>query len=158
MVWTSDHFHPWQDNQGHAGHAWILLAAIGQRTERIPFGTGVTCPTYRNNPAVVAQAFASLGILNPGRVFLGIGAGEALNEEASGGGWGEYEERAERMEEAVQIIKQLWAGDWMNFNGQHYQIPRARLFDVPQTPVPLYMAASGPNSVELAGQYGDGWI
>jgi F420-dependent hydroxymycolic acid dehydrogenase len=158
MVWTSDHFHPWQDNQGHAGHAWILLAAIGQSTKRVPFGTGVTCPTYRNNPAVVAQAFASLGILNPERVFLGIGAGEALNEEASGGGWDEYDIRAERLEEAVQIIKKLWKGDWMSFTGKHYQIPRARLFDVPQTPVPLYMAASGPNSSELAGQYGDGWI
>lgn len=157
-LWTSDHFHPWQDNQGHSGHAWVLLAAIGQRTKHVPFGTGVTCPTYRNNPAVVAQAFASLGILNPDRVFLGVGSGEALNEEASGGGWGEYEERAERLEEAVQIIKTLWKGDWMSFKGKHYQIPRARLFDIPEKAVPLYMAASGPNSIELAGQYSDGWI
>lgn len=158
MVWHSDHFQPWQDNQGHSSHAWILLAALSQRTKRIPFGTGVTCPTYRNNPAVVAQAFASLGILNPGRVFLGLGAGEALNEAASGGGWGEYEERAERLIEAVQIIRELWKGDWMSFKGKHYRIPRARLFDVPETPVPLYIAASGPNSFELAGKYGDGWI
>ena len=85
-LWTSDHFHPWQDNQGHSGQAWITLAAIGQRTRRIPFGTGVTCPTFRYRPSIVAQAFASLAVLSPGRVFLGVGSGEALNEVPSGGG------------------------------------------------------------------------
>lgn len=158
MLWTSDHFHPWQDNQGHAGHAWVLLAAVGQRTKSIPYGTGVTCPTYRHRPAIVAQAFASLGILNPGRVFLGVGAGEALNEEASGNGWDEHEQRAERLTEAIQIIKQLWTGEWVNFVGKHYQIPKARLFDLPEKAIPLYVAASGENSIELAGKYGDGWI
>ncbi len=89
-VWTSDHFQPWQDNQGHASHAWVTLAAASQRTQRILMGTGVTCPTYRYNPAIVAEAFASLGILAPGRVFLGVGSGEALNEAASGSGWGDF--------------------------------------------------------------------
>jgi TAT-translocated FGD2 family F420-dependent dehydrogenase len=158
MVWSSDHFHPWQDNEGHSGQAWTLLSAIGQKTSRIFFGTGVTCPTYRYRPAIVAEAFASLAILNPGRVFLGVGTGEALNEQASGGGWGPYAERAERLVEAVQIIRQLWQGDWMSFNGKYYQIPKARLYDVPDQPIPLYIAASGKNSFRLSGLHGDGWI
>jgi len=118
----------------------------------------VTCPTYRYNPAVVGEGFATLAILNPGRVFLGVGTGEALNEQASGGGWGPYAERADRLTEAVQIIKQLWQGDWMSFDGQYYQIPKARLYDIPDQPIPLYIAASGPKSFRLSGRYGDGWI
>jgi F420-dependent hydroxymycolic acid dehydrogenase len=85
---TSDHFQPWQANEGHVGMAWVTLSAVGQRTKSIPYGTGVTCPTYRYNPAIVAEAFATLGLLNPGRVFLGVGTGEALNEVTAGGGWG----------------------------------------------------------------------
>src|SRR5438105_14452472 len=104
MVWTSDHFQPWQDNEGHCGFAWVTLAALGQRTQRIPFGTGVTCPTYRYRPAIVAEAFATLGLLYPGRVFLGVGAGEALNEVPADGGWGAYKERAGRLAEAVEVI------------------------------------------------------
>src|ERR1051326_5327570 len=106
-IWTSDHFHPWQDNEGHAGFAWVTLAALGQRTQRILMGTGVTCPTYRYRPQLVAEAFASLGLLYPGRIFLGVGAGEALNEVPAGGGWGNYQEPAARLEEAVNIIRKL---------------------------------------------------
>jgi len=157
-VWSSDHFHPWQDNEGHSSLAWALLSAIGQRTSKIFFGTGVTCPSFRYNPSIVAEAFATLENLNPGRVFLGVGSGEALNEKASGGGWGAYAERAGRLTEAVQIIKQLWQGDWVTFNGQYYQVPKARLYDPPAQPIPLYIAASGPNSFRLSGLYGDGWI
>src|SRR3989304_1729264 len=109
-VWASDHFHPWQDNQGHAGHAWITLAAIGQRTGRVTMGTAVTCPIYRYNPAIVAQAFATLGLLYPGRVFLGAGTGEAVNEAPAGGGWGPYRERLARLREAITLIRRLWAG------------------------------------------------
>jgi TAT-translocated FGD2 family F420-dependent dehydrogenase len=158
MLWTSDHIHPWQDSQGHAGHAWITLAALGQRTRHIPFGTGVTCPTYRYHPAVVAHAFASLAVLYPGRVFLGVGTGEALNEQAATGAWGDYDERAERFVEAVQLIKRLWAGEHVTHRGAYYSVESLRLYDTPETPVPLYMAAEGPNSMRLAGAYGDGLI
>lgn len=157
-VWTSDHFQPWQDNQGHASFAWATLAALGQRTSSIMLGTGVTCPTYRYNPAIVAQAFASLGTLYPGRVFLGVGAGEAVNEMAAGGGWGNWAERAQRLAEAVELIRRLWTGEWVDFRGQYYTVPHARLYDVPKQPVPIYIAASAPKSMHLAGHYGDGLV
>ncbi len=157
MLWTSDHFHPWQDNQGHAGQAWITLAAVGQKVS-LPFGTGVTCPTFRYHPAVVAQAFASLGVLYPGRVFLGLGTGEALNEQAVTSEWGDYDERAERFMEAVQIIRQLHTGEWTSFAGDYYEVGPAKLYDIPEQPVPLYLAAEGPKAMHLAGKFGDGVI
>lgn len=158
MLWTSDHIHPWQHNQGHAGHAWITLAALGQRTSRIRFGTGVTCPTYRYHPAVVAHAFASLGVLYPGRVFLGVGSGEALNEQAATGQWDAYPERACRFVEAVELIKALWTGETVTHRGAYYATVRLKLYELPPEPVPLYMAAEGPKSMGLAGTYGDGLI
>jgi len=156
-VTVSDHFHPWQDNQGHAGHAWVVLAAIGARTERVLLGSGVTCPTYRVHPAQVAHAFATLGVLYPGRVFLGAGTGEAVNE-APFAPWGSYKERAGRLVEAVTLIRRLWSGAWVDFDGRYYQARGAKLYDVPSTPVPIYIAASGPQSVRIAGAHGDGWI
>lgn len=158
MLWASDHIHPWQDNQGHASHAWITLAALGQRTERIPFGTGVTCPTYRYHPAVVAHAFASLGVLYPGRVFLGVGSGEALNEQAATGQWDDYDGRAERFVEAVELIRKLWTGEPITHQGRFYTTQALKLYDLPRVPVPLYMAASGEHSLRLAGEHGDGLI
>lgn len=158
MVWTSDHFHPWMHNQGHAGQAWITLAALGQRTERIRFGTGVTCPTYRYHPAIVAQAFASLGVLYHRRVFLGVGSGEALNEKPVSGEWGAYEERAARWVEAVELIRQLWTGEWVTYEGQYYRVENACLYDIPAETIPLYMAAEGPKSMYKAGMHGDGLI
>lgn len=157
-IWTSDHFQPWQDNQGHSSHAWITLAAVGQRTAHVLMGTGVTCPTYRYRPAIVAEGFASLGLLYPGRVFLGVGTGEALNERASGGGWGSYRERGDRLIEAVKLIRRLWTGDWVSHDGRYYPIEQARLYDVPSQPVPIYFAAAGPKSMRLAGIHGDGLI
>lgn len=158
MLWTSDHIHPWQDNQGHSGHAWITLAALGQRTRRIPFGTGVTCPTFRYHPSVVAHAFASLGVLYPGRVFLGVGSGEALNEQAATGEWGAYAERASRFVEAVELIRALWTGEPITHRGAHYATEGLKLYELPPEPVPLYMAASGPKSMRLSGLHGDGLI
>jgi TAT-translocated FGD2 family F420-dependent dehydrogenase len=157
-LWTSDHFHPWMDNQGHAGHAWVTLAALGQLVPRVVFGTGVTCPTYRYNPTIVAQAFATLGLLYPGRVFLGVGSGQALNEVPAGGGWGDYDERSDRLIEAITVIRELWTGEWVTYDGPHYYVNRARLYDVPEQPVPIYIAAGGTKSMHLAGQYGDGLI
>jgi TAT-translocated FGD2 family F420-dependent dehydrogenase len=155
---TSDHFHPWQDNQGHAGFAWITLGIIARQTQRLHLGTAVTCPAYRYNPAVVAQAFATLSQFAPGRVYLGLGTGEALNEVPPGGGWGDYHERHDRLTEAVEIIRQLWTGEWVDFQGQHYQIKHARLYDAPPQPVPLYLAGEGSKSARMAGEYADGWI
>jgi F420-dependent hydroxymycolic acid dehydrogenase len=157
-VWVSDHFHPWQHNQGHAGHAWVTLAALTQRTSRIEMGTGVTCPTYRFRPADVAHAFASLSGLAPGRIFLGVGTGEALNEIPSGGGWGPYRERAARLEEAVALIRRLWTEDWVSSAGPYFPVANANLYDKPPVPIPIYIAGSGPRSASLAGRAGDGWI
>lgn len=133
------------------------MAALGQRTKFV-FGTGVTCPTYRYRPPIVAEAFASLALLYPGRVFLGLGSGEALNELPVSGSWGAYPERAARLIEAVTIIRQLWTGEWTTFKGQYYTVPKAHLYDLPTSPVPIYIAASGPKSMALSGQYGDGLI
>jgi TAT-translocated FGD2 family F420-dependent dehydrogenase len=157
-LWTSDHFHPWQDNQQHSGQAWVTLAALGQRTERVAMGTGVTCPSFRYRPAIVAQAFASLGVFYPGRVFLGVGSGEALNEVPAGGGWADVHERSERLAEAVQLIRKLWTGGWINHDGPYYPLQNARIYDLPSQSVPVYVAASGEHGIKRAAELGDGWI
>ncbi len=157
-VWTSDHIQPWQDNEGHNGQAWVTLAALGQRTQRIPFGTGVTCPTFRYNPAVVAQTFATLGLLHPGRVFLGLGSGEALNEQTATGKWAPWSERNARIIEAIDVTRQLWSGNTVNYNGQYYQVENMKFYDLPSQPVPIYVAANGPKAMYRSGRYGDGLI
>jgi TAT-translocated FGD2 family F420-dependent dehydrogenase len=156
-VWTSDHFQPWQPNEGHSGSAWVTLAALSQRTSKIRFGTGVTCPTFRYRPAVVAQAWASMSLLAPGRLYLGVGAGENLNEGAAGGGWASYGERASRLVEAVRIIRALWTGEHVRIKGRFWDVD-GRLYDPPASPIPLYIAAGGPKSARLAGRHGDGLI
>ncbi|WP_093261215.1 F420-dependent hydroxymycolic acid dehydrogenase [Saccharopolyspora shandongensis] len=157
-LWASDHLQPWQDNEGHSMFAWLTLALVSQRTRWIPFGTGVTCPFYRYHPSVVAQAFASLALLAPGRVFLGVGTGEAVNEQAGTGHYGRYAERRDRMVESIGLIRQLWTGQRISFRGRYFQTDQLRLYDVPDRPPPLYVAAGGPKSAYVAGQYGDGWI
>jgi TAT-translocated FGD2 family F420-dependent dehydrogenase len=158
IAWASDHFQPWQDNEGHSSFAWATLAAVTQRTSEMILGTGVTCPTYRYHPSIVAEAFATLGVLAPGRVFLGVGTGEALNEEASGAGWGPYAERAAKLSEALEIIRALWTGEWVSYQGQHWTIEKAKLYTLPAQPVPIWVAGNGPQSARLAGLHGDGWI
>lgn len=158
MVWSSDHFQPWQDNEGHNSFAWVTLAALGQHLQRMALGTGVTCPSFRYHPAIVAEAFATLSQLYPNRVFLGVGAGEALNEQATGSGWGDYAERSGRLREAVELIRKLWSGQEINHQGVYYQMEHARLYDTPAQPIPIYIAASGPKSMRLAGEHGDGLI
>ncbi|MGD1256710.1 F420-dependent hydroxymycolic acid dehydrogenase [Mycobacterium seoulense] len=157
-VWASDHIQPWQDNEGHSMFPWLTLALVGNATSRISFGTGVTCPTYRYHPTVVAHAFASLAVLYPGRVFLGVGTGERLNEQAATNAFGKYAERHDRLVEAITLIRRLWSGSRTSFAGRYFQTNALKLYDTPSTPPPIFVAASGPKSATMAGQYGDGWI
>ena len=153
---TSEHFQPWQDNEGHAGQAWVTMAAMGAQTHSW-MGTSVTCPTMRYNPAVVAEAFASMSLLYPGRVFLGVGSGEALNEQAATGMWPKWQERWDRLIEAITVIRQLWTGDNVSFKGKYYTV-EAKLYNPPARPIPLITAANGKKSMRLAGIHGDGLI
>jgi F420-dependent hydroxymycolic acid dehydrogenase len=157
-VWASDHLQPWQDNEGHAMSPWLTLALVAQSTQRIALGTGVTCPIYRHHPTDVAQAFASLALLAPGRAFLGVGTGEKLNEQAGTGQFGPYAERHDRLAEAIDLIRRLWTGQRISYRGHYFQTEQLKLYDLPTHPPPIYVAAGGPKTARLAGQYGDGWI
>ncbi len=154
---TSDHFQPWQSNEGHAGEAWVTLGALGAQAPRSWMGTTVTCPTFRYNPAVVAEAFSTLSQLYPGRIFLGVGSGEALNEQAATGEWPKWQERWDRLIEAMDIIRALWTGQPVSHKGKYYSV-EAKLYDPPPQPIPLLTSANGKKSMRLAGQYGDGLI
>lgn len=154
---TSDHLQPWQANEGHAGQAWVTMSALGGQQSHSWMGTTVTCPTLRYNPAVVAEGFASLSLLYPGRIFLGVGSGEALNEKAATGEWPKWQERWDRLIEAISIIRQLWTGENVSFKGKYYTV-NARLYNRPPRPIPLLTAANGQKSMRLAGIHGDGLI
>jgi len=155
---TSDHFHPWIGAQGNSPFVWSLLGAVGEATERLSVGTGVTCPTIRYHPAIIAQAAATMASLMPGRFFLGLGTGEYLNEHIVGHRWPPYETRAQMLEEAVEIIRALWTGETVDYHGDHFTVENARLYTLPEEPPPIVIAASGPKSAELAGRIGDGLI
>ncbi|MEP7333193.1 MAG: glucose-6-phosphate dehydrogenase (coenzyme-F420), partial [Terracoccus sp.] len=160
-VFISDHFQPWRHHDGHAPFAMSWLAAVGERTERVQLGTSVMTPTFRYNPAVVAQAFGTLGALNPGRVALGIGTGEALNEVAvgaAGSPWPEFKERFARLREAVTLMRELWTQERVTFEGDYYRTHDATIYDRPDQPVPIYVAAGGPLVARYAGRVGDGFI
>ena len=160
-VFISDHFQPWRHEQGHAPFAMAWLAAAAERTERVVLGTSVLTPTFRYNPAVVAQAFGTLGALHPGRIVLGIGTGEALNEVAvgaAGSPWPDFKERFARLREAVRLIRQLWTSDRVSFDGEFYRTHDATVYDRPAQPVPIYIAAGGPLVARYAGRAGDGFI
>jgi coenzyme F420-dependent glucose-6-phosphate dehydrogenase len=155
----SDHFQPWRHRGGHAPAALPWLGTAGARTEAARIGTSVLTPTLRYQPAVIAQAFATLGCLFPGRVWLGVGSGEAMNETpVTGGGWPGGRERRRRLGEAVELIKRLWNEERVTFEGEYYRTDRATIYDKPDEPVPIYMAASGPLAAKLAGRLGDGFI
>jgi coenzyme F420-dependent glucose-6-phosphate dehydrogenase len=157
-VWTSDHFQPWRHTDGHAPNALVWLGAAAQATRRITLGTSVLTPSFRYNPAVVAQAFATLGCLAPGRVILGVGTGESLNEIPVGIEWPDQGERFARLRESVTLIQQLFREEFVNFEGQFYRTHDATIYDRPDDPVPIYVAASGPAAARLAGRIGDGLI
>lgn len=157
-IWTGDHFHPWAHTNAKCGFAWVWLGALGQRTNRIPFGTSVTAPTIRYHPALVAQAFATLGDMYPGRVFLAVGTGEAMNELPLGLSWPSFKERSERLEEAIKIIRALWTKEFVNFRGKYYRLNGANLYTKPKKPIPIYVAASGSKVAEMAGRHADGFL
>ena len=158
-VWTSDHFLPWRDTGGHAPFALTWMAAVGERTSRVQIGTSVLTPTFRYNPAVIAQAFASMALMFDGRVALGVGTGEALNEIAvSGREWPEFKERFARLREAVRLIRALWTEDSVSVDGDYYTLVDAKIYDRPKEPVPVYIAAGGPVVAKYAGRSGDGFI
>jgi coenzyme F420-dependent glucose-6-phosphate dehydrogenase len=155
----SDHFQPWRHNGGHAPAALPWLGTAGARTERARIGTSVLTPTLRYQPAVIAQAFATLGCLFPGRVWLGVGTGEAMNETpVTAAEWPGAKERRRRLAEAVKLIRRLWSEERVTFEGEYYRTDRATVYDRPETPVPIYIAASGPLAAKLAGRAGDGFI
>jgi coenzyme F420-dependent glucose-6-phosphate dehydrogenase len=154
----SDHFHPWVDAQGHSPFVWGTLGAISQRTGRIELITGVTCPTTRVHPAIVAQAAATAASLLPGRFSLGVGTGENLNEHILGDRWPEVVERQARLEEAIEVIRELWEGKLTSHRGKHFTVENARLYSLPEQPPPLLVAVAGESSVELAARHGDGLV
>ncbi|WP_030516628.1 glucose-6-phosphate dehydrogenase (coenzyme-F420) [Nocardia sp. NRRL WC-3656] len=157
---VSDHFQPWRHQGGHAPFSLAWMTAVGERTSRIQLGTSVLTPTFRYNPAVIAQAFATLGVLYPERIMLGVGTGEALNEIATGyqGEWPEFKERFARLRESVDLMRALWSGDRVDFEGQYYNTVGASIYDVPPAGIPVYIAAGGPVVARYAGRAGDGFI
>jgi coenzyme F420-dependent glucose-6-phosphate dehydrogenase len=158
-VWISDHFQPWRHNGGHAPFSLAWLGALGARTRRIVMGTSVLTPTFRYHPSVVAQAFATLGTMFPRRVVLGMGTGESLNEvPASALVWPEQKERTARFREALRLIRALWSGDRISFDGEFYKTKTATIYDRPSDPVSIFIAAAGPFIAKIAGSEGDGFI
>ena len=152
---ASDHYFPWLDEQGHAPYVWSVLGAAAQATERIPLMTYVTCPTMRYHPAVVAQKAATVQLLSQGRFRLGLGSGENLNEHIVGAGWPSADVRQQMLVEAVQVIRGLFEGGYVNHRGKHLQVESARLWDVPEQPPPIGIAVSGEQSCRIAGELAD---
>jgi coenzyme F420-dependent glucose-6-phosphate dehydrogenase len=158
-VFVSDHFQPWRHTGGHAPAAVAWLGAASAATSRIVLGTSVLTPTFRQHPAMVAQAFATLGQMFPGRVILGVGTGESLNEvPATGAPWPDLKERFARLREAVQLIRRLWSEERLSFEGSFYRTECATIYDRPDPPVPIYVAGAGPMIAKYAGRVGDGFI
>ena len=157
-VFVSDHLQPWRHEGGHAPAALPWLGALAARTDHVLLGTSVLTPTFRYHPAVVAQAFATLGCLAPGRVILGVGSGESLNEVPLGITWPDGKERFARLKEAVALIRRLWTEDRVTFKGTYYRTELATIYDKPEQPVPIYIGASGPAATRLAGRMADGFI
>ncbi len=155
---VSDHFHPWVDEQGESPFVWSVIGAIGQATERIRLGTGVTCPLIRIHPAIVAQAAATSQLLLDGRFFLGVGTGENLNEHIHGDRWPRADERLEMLREAVELIRKLLGGEYETYRGKHYTVEQARIYSVPKEPPAIVIAAGAPEAAQLAGELGDGYM
>lgn len=154
----SDHFHPWVDRQGNSPFVWSVLGAVAQATEDIPVMTGVTCPTTRIHPAIIAQAAATTACLMPGRFSLGVGSGENLNEHILGDRWPSVQIRQEKLVEAVELIRTLWNGELTSHRGDHFEVENARIYTTPDSPPPILIASAGEDATRLAGQSGDGLV
>ena len=158
-VFISDHFQPWRHDRGHAPSSLTWLGAAAARTRRVTLGTSVLTPTFRYHPAIVAQAFATLGVMFPDRIILGVGTGESLNEvPATGIEWPDMKERFARLREAVTLVRRLWTEERLTFEGTYYRTVRATIYDRPPKPLPIYIAAGGPQVARYAGRAGDGMI
>ena len=159
FVSISDHYHPWVDEQGHSPFVWSMLGAIAARTSRIDVGVGVTCPIMRIHPAILAQATATCAQLLPDRFTWGVGTGEALNEHILGDRWPPVDLRLERLEEAVDVVRQLWTGEQITHRGTHFTVENARIYDPPETMPPIVVSAFGPAAAQVAARIGDGlWV
>ncbi|HSJ28822.1 MAG TPA: TIGR03557 family F420-dependent LLM class oxidoreductase [Acidimicrobiia bacterium] len=159
FISVSDHFHPWVTAQGHSPFVWSVLGAIAASTDSIQVGVGVTCPIMRVHPAILAQAVATTALLLDGRLVWGVGTGEALNELILGHRWPPHEIRAEMLEEAVGLIRRMWAEESVTHRGTHYTVEDARILDRPNEPTPIVVSAFGPNAARLAAEIGDGlWV
>ncbi len=158
-VFVSDHFQPWKHTDGHAPNSLAWLGALGARTKRVVIGTSVATPTFRYHPSIVAQAFGTMGCMFPGRVVLGVGTGESLNEVPSAGiQWPGAKERRDRLREAIRLMNRLWTEDRVTFDGQFYRTESATIYDKPKQKVPIWVAASGPLAAQMAGQIAEGFI
>jgi coenzyme F420-dependent glucose-6-phosphate dehydrogenase len=158
-VFVSDHFQPWRHDGGHAPFSLAWIGALGAKTSRVLIGTSVLAPSFRYQPAIVAQAFATLGVLFPGRIILGMGTGESMNETpATGIAWPEQKERTQRFREALDLIETLWRGERVSYAGQFYKTCKATIYDRPDPPVPIYVAGAGPLMAKLAGEKAQGFI
>jgi len=156
-LWISDHFHPWNDEQGHSPFVWAVIGAVAQATSSMKVTTAVTCPTIRVHPAIVAQAAATSAVLLEGRFTLGLGTGEALNEHILGDRWPQVDERLEMLEEAVSVIRNLWQGGMQSHRGRHYRVENARIYDLPGRIPPILISGFGPKATSLAARIGDGF-
>jgi G6PDH family F420-dependent oxidoreductase len=156
-LWISDHYHPWNDEQGHSSFVWSVIGAVAEATD-LPVTTAVTCPTVRIHPAILAQAAATSAVLLEGRFSFGVGTGEALNEHVLGDRWPEADVRLEMLEEAVGVIRELWQGGQRSHHGRHYTVENARIYDLPEEPPPILVSGFGPKAIEVAARIGDGFV
>ena len=156
-LWISDHFHPWNDEQGQSPFVWSMIGAISQVCD-LPVTTAVTCPTVRMHPAIVAQAAATSAVLTGGRFALGVGSGEALNEHVTGARWPDATVRLDMLEEAVDVLRSLWRGGFVDHHGEYYTVENARIYTRPATPPPILVSGFGPKAADVAGRIGDGFV
>jgi G6PDH family F420-dependent oxidoreductase len=156
-LWISDHFHPWNNEQGNSPFVWSVIGAISQVCD-LPVTTAVTCPTVRTHPAIIAQAAATSAEMLDGRFVLGVGTGEALNEHILGDVWPSADVRLEMLEEAIALIRELWTGEVVTTEGKHYKVDHARIYNVPETPPEIYVSGFGPKATDVAARIGDGYI
>jgi G6PDH family F420-dependent oxidoreductase len=157
-LWISDHYHPWNDEQGESPFVWSVIGALSQVTERIPITTAVTCPTIRIHPAIMAQAAATAAAMLPGRFRFGVGTGEALNEHILGDHWPSADVRLEMLEEAIAVVRELWTGGQVEYDGTHYLVENARVYTLPDELPPILVSGFGPKAVDVAARVGDGFV